>query len=210
LTGNPTATDTTGASGWFQPTVPLKTLTFSYRWRSGFPVYQTWFATQTRAVSGTVTADGAGLGGVTLEIVDDTGSVVATSTTAADGTYAADGLAPGAYTVRVVTPSGYLPVGETDRTVDLTAGDVSGVDFAFVAPADLSLTKAVDTAPVVAGDTVQYSVTATNAGPATATGVSIVDAVPPELTGVAGQVAGGAACTLDGAVLTCPVGSLAD
>ena len=210
LTGNPTATDTNGAAGWFRPTTPLKTLTFTYRWRSGLPVYQTWFATTTRTLSGTVTADGAPLAGVTIESVDGTGAVVTTATTAADGTYTVDGLAPGSYTTRAVTPDGYLPAGPTQRSVDLTAGDTSGVDFAFDRPADLTIAKTVDSSPVIAGEAVHYTLTATNNGPATATGVSIVDAVPAGLTGVAGQVTGGAACTLVGTTLTCPVGSLAD
>ncbi|MEU6859924.1 hypothetical protein AB0B28_13760 [Glycomyces sp. NPDC046736] len=37
--------DETGGTGWFQPTVPIATLTFSFSALSGFPVYQTWFAT---------------------------------------------------------------------------------------------------------------------------------------------------------------------
>jgi len=36
--------DETGGTGWFQPTVPITTLTFSFSALSGFPVYQTWFA----------------------------------------------------------------------------------------------------------------------------------------------------------------------
>jgi uncharacterized repeat protein (TIGR01451 family) len=210
LTGNAAATDTTGAAGWFQPTVPIKTLTFTYRWRSGFPVYQTWFATQTRTVSGTVTGDGAGLAGVSVEIVDSAGTVVTTTTTAADGSYAANNLAPGSYTVRVVTPGGYVPVGPTERPANLVGGDVSGVDFTFTVPADLTITKTVDTTPVVAGDPVRYTLTAHNAGPADATGVSITDTLPSALTGVTGQITGGADCTLAGSVLTCPVGSLAN
>lgn len=173
-------------------------------------MYQTWFATQTRAVSGTVTGDGVGLPGVSVEIVDGTGAVVGTATTAADGTYAVDGLAPGTYTVRVVTPDGYSPDGPTERPADPTGGDVSGVDFAFTGPADLSMIKTVDTAPVIAGQTLHYTLTASNAGPAAANGVSVTDTIPAGLTGVSGQVSGGAACTLTGSTLTCAVGSLAN
>ncbi|SDD17450.1 hypothetical protein [Glycomyces harbinensis] len=36
--------DETGGTGWFQPTAPISTLTFSFSALSGFPVYQTWFA----------------------------------------------------------------------------------------------------------------------------------------------------------------------
>ncbi|WP_420122596.1 DUF7507 domain-containing protein [Nakamurella sp.] len=209
LTGNADATDTVGAAGWFRPTAPLETLTLTFRGRSGFPVFQTWFATQTRAVSGTVTTGGAGAGGVTVEIVDAGGTVVATVTTAGDGTYQQDGLGPGEYTVRAATPDGSLPAGPTERPADLTTADASAVDFAFVAPADLAVTKSVDTSPVVAGAPVDYTVTVTNKGPAAATGVTVTDAVPGPLTGVSGQVTGGAACTPDGALLQCPIGSLA-
>ena len=54
LTGNPGATNSYGASGWFVPTVPLGSLTLTFRWRSGFPVFQTWFASVARDVSGSV------------------------------------------------------------------------------------------------------------------------------------------------------------
>lgn len=37
-------TDRTGGVGWFQPAVPLTTLTFTFTALSGSPVYQTWFA----------------------------------------------------------------------------------------------------------------------------------------------------------------------
>ncbi|WP_133884355.1 hypothetical protein [Glycomyces sp. NRRL B-16210] len=36
--------DRTGGVGWFQPTVPLTTLTFTFTPLSGAPTYQTWFA----------------------------------------------------------------------------------------------------------------------------------------------------------------------
>ena len=93
---------------------PVETLTFTYGWRSGLPVYQTWFATQTRAVSGTVTGDGVGLPGVSVEIVDGTGAVVGSATTAAHGRTRSTGYRAGTYTVRVVTPDGYSP-GRADR-----------------------------------------------------------------------------------------------
>lgn len=36
--------DTTGGSGWFEPSVALSSLTFVFTQQSGFPIYQTWFA----------------------------------------------------------------------------------------------------------------------------------------------------------------------
>jgi hypothetical protein len=87
LSGHAAALDTTGASGWFQPKVPLRTLTFVFTRHSGFPVYSTAFATLTSAVSGTVTIDGTTpLAGVPLEILGSAGTTVGTATTGADGT----------------------------------------------------------------------------------------------------------------------------
>ncbi|THV28405.1 hypothetical protein [Glycomyces paridis] len=37
--------DETGGTGWFRPTVPITTLTFTFSALAGLPVYQTWFAT---------------------------------------------------------------------------------------------------------------------------------------------------------------------
>lgn len=42
LVGN--VADTSGSSGWFSPTVPLKTITFSSTTLSGSPEYQVWMA----------------------------------------------------------------------------------------------------------------------------------------------------------------------
>ncbi|SDC73781.1 hypothetical protein [Rhodococcus tukisamuensis] len=53
LTGNAAAGDTDGAAAWFEPTVPLKTLTFTYSQRNGQPTYQTWFASQKQTDPGT-------------------------------------------------------------------------------------------------------------------------------------------------------------
>jgi hypothetical protein len=55
LRGNPLAVDTTGSTGWFQPTAPIKTLTIQFRQRSGFPVYQTWFVSLTQPPPTTTT-----------------------------------------------------------------------------------------------------------------------------------------------------------
>lgn len=118
LRGNAAALDTVGASGWFQPSVPLSTLSFAFTQREGFPVYQTWFATLTRAVSGTVTVDATTpLAGVQLDILGPTGAIVGTATTGADGTYSLDGLAPGDYTVRAATPAGYQPIGPSETPI---------------------------------------------------------------------------------------------
>ncbi len=126
LTGNPAAADTSGAAGWFEPTAPISSLTFAYLRRSGFPVFQTWFATLARDVTGTVTdvADGP-LGGVTVRLVDQSGAVVATTTTASgSGAYAFTGVqATSGYTVEIAPPAGKVAVDATRKPADLTSAD---------------------------------------------------------------------------------------
>jgi peroxidase len=82
------------------------------------------------SISGRVTAvvNGrlAGLSGVTMQLLDSTGAVVATTTTAADGTYKFDQPGMGTYTVMEVAPNGNTPT----KTVTLTRGQaITGIDF---------------------------------------------------------------------------------
>ncbi|WP_417749945.1 SdrD B-like domain-containing protein [Rosistilla oblonga] len=62
--------------------------------------------------------------------------------------------------------------GDTDPDTNLT------VDFGFFTSADLSITKADSPDPVVAGDTLTYTLTVLNNGAADATGVTVVDTLP--------------------------------
>jgi uncharacterized repeat protein (TIGR01451 family) len=101
------------------------------------------------------------------------------------------------YTMRVV--------GEGTQTVSDLIYDFSGSSFHYnadrgepsititaVAPADLELSKVVDRAQIVVGDTVTFAVTLANLGPATATGVQITDAIPADLEVVDSAVSVGA------------------
>jgi len=74
---------------------------------------------------------------------------------------------------------------------------------------DLAIVKTVDgsTAPNV-GDTVSYELAVANRGPATATGVKIVDTLPDSLEFVKATVPGGK-CSQKNSVVTCQVASLA-
>ena len=88
--GNAAADDSTGADAWFVPTVPLRTLTLTYRWRSGQPTFQTWFASRTRTASGqVVVADGGDcdLTTATVSLLAADDSVLATTTPAVDGSW---------------------------------------------------------------------------------------------------------------------------
>ncbi len=174
LIGNAAAADTIGSSGWFQPTVGLKTLTFVFTQRLGFPIYQTWFATLTLSISGTVNHDAAvPQAGLPVTLKDAAGNVIATATTNANGTYSFPRISPGAgYTVSITPPTGFSPDGPTSRTVDLTTTDATGVDFHLVAVYDVpGQVNGPDgqPAPAVpvqletpAGGTVQQTTTDTN------------------------------------------------
>jgi uncharacterized repeat protein (TIGR01451 family) len=83
-----------------------------------------------------------------------------------------------------------------------TVGDPEAGNF------DLSLTKAVaTTGPAKAGAPLRYTLTAANAGPATARGVTVTDTLSANVRFVSANIPGGA-CTRKGAVVTCAMGDL--
>lgn len=138
LTGNAAASDTAGASAWFTPTVSLTSLTITYQQRSGFPVYQTWFANRTAAISGTATLDGAAIPGATVTVTAPRGTVY-TTTTDADGVYVFPQLPVIAnYRVEVTPPAGADGPEQPQRVSLAVAGTPGGVDgtadFAFTSP----------------------------------------------------------------------------
>ncbi|MCP3979432.1 MAG: hypothetical protein GY716_08895, partial [bacterium] len=86
----------------------------------------------------------SGIGGVTLDLIDGSGAVVATTTTGTDGSYLFAGVAPGSYTVAVTDTAGVLAAGgfsltssadfpsETDSTVTVVAGGAFlSADFGY-------------------------------------------------------------------------------
>lgn len=138
LIGNAAAADTSGAAGWFEPTTPLATLTFEFGVRSGRPIYQTWFVSLERDVTGTITdaATAEGLAGVSVALVASDGSTVATTTTGPGGTYSFVGVqASAGYSVVVTPPEGRttdtpsVPVdlSETDEVADAVIRDLEPV-----------------------------------------------------------------------------------
>ncbi len=132
LRGNAAAVDSDGATGWFEPTTSLRTLTFTFTRRGGFPVFQTWFAVAKQDVSGSVTvASGAcDLSDATLSLVDPAGAVVATRPVGTDGTYAFGGVAASdGYRVALSgIPDTCIATSPSSRPIDLTSGDASA-DF---------------------------------------------------------------------------------
>ncbi|MDP4333934.1 carboxypeptidase regulatory-like domain-containing protein [Curtobacterium sp. A7_M15] len=136
LTGNAGSVDTAGATAWFTPTTPLTSLTITYERRSGFPVYQTWFADRTAAISGTATLDGTPIPGATVTVTAPRGTVY-TTTTAADGTYSFPGLPViNDYRVSITAPPGATGAATvTGVSLNGVPGGVDQVaDFPFVSP----------------------------------------------------------------------------
>ncbi|MFD6140742.1 collagen binding domain-containing protein [Promicromonospora sp. NPDC060271] len=172
LLGNAAAADTSGAAGWFRPTAPIKSLTVEFYQRSGFPAYQTWFASLTRDIAGTVDlvdAGGAPQGvvpGATLTLFGPDGAALDTATSDASGQYIFPGYvaAPG-YRVELTTlpeaddtyPHGLVPSGERAvDEIDLSSADAMGADLAAreVRPVAVSGTVRTDDDAPVPGATV--------------------------------------------------------
>ncbi|GAA5144849.1 hypothetical protein GCM10025768_01190 [Microbacterium pseudoresistens] len=133
LMGNASASDTSGSAAWFEPAVPIVSLTFEFTQRSGFPVYQTWFASMARDITGTVRDVNTGvLDGVDVSLTDSNGTVIATTTTSGGGQYSFPGyFATDGYEVTATPPPGKTGVVTTgaadlrtqDAVVDLTVRD---------------------------------------------------------------------------------------
>jgi protocatechuate 3,4-dioxygenase beta subunit len=90
--------------------------------------------------NGVQDASETGLNGVTVQLLDNGGTVIATTTTAGNGNYTFSNLGAGTYTVRVVSstlPAGYVPTFDLDgtgtahqATFSLTASRTD-VDFGY-------------------------------------------------------------------------------
>ncbi len=139
LTGNAGAADTSGAAAWFEPTTPLATLTFEFTQRSGFPIYQTWFASLARDITGTVDAPAGAEEGVTLTLTDPSGTVLATTTSGPGGSYGFSGIqASDGYAVSVTPPAGLIVAGPVTKAADLSTEDAVA-DFTLREPVSVTV-----------------------------------------------------------------------
>ncbi|MEU5159213.1 hypothetical protein AB0G74_06320 [Streptomyces sp. NPDC020875] len=88
-----------------------------------------------------------------------------------------------------------------DRTDTNSANDSASATTTVTALADVSVTKtALGTGPVTPGQTFDYRVTASNAGPSGTSAVTITDTLPAGLTFVSSPDG----CTASGQTVTCP------
>jgi uncharacterized repeat protein (TIGR01451 family) len=144
-----------------------------------------------------------GIPNVTITLTGTNGDVpvTLTTTTASDGTYSFNGLGPGTYQISEGatpgfqegtnavgtvngTPNGQLGPGtDVISGIVLRAGD-KGITYTFaeIGAADVGVTKTVDHSAPNVGDLINFTVTAINNGPNTATGVTITDPLPSGLS----------------------------
>ena len=140
-----------------------------------------------------------GLAGVTVELRDSGGVLIATTTTDAEGNYSFGDLADGTYTVTVVTatlPANLQATYDPDEgagcavcdsvgTATVTAGSVNlGIDFGYqrLPVPDLWMDKDTTTPTVSAGGTATYVIVVQNPGTATSQDVTISDTLPAGFT----------------------------
>ncbi len=70
-----------------------------------------------------------GLGGVTVELLDANGNVVATTTTVGNGNYSFAGVTPGSYSVRETDPAGFASTTPNTASVSVPPGGSASAQF---------------------------------------------------------------------------------
>ena len=141
-----------------------------------------------------------------------TGTINGQNFSAALGT-----LAPGASaTVTIVAAVSGTATGTISNTAAATAAETdtnnannSATDTTTATPQiDLQITKSDTPDPVIAGNQLTYTIQVTNAGPSTATGVTVTDVLPATVTFVSGTSTVGSVSNSSGTV-TGTIGTLA-
>src|SRR5262245_52530314 len=147
-------------------------------------------------LTGTWTCAGAGGGTCTASgsgNINDTVNLPAVGSVTYTVSAAVDAGASGSLsnTATVSAPGG---------VTDPAPGNNSTTDTDTLLPqADLAVTKTDGVTSAVAGGSVTYTITASNAGPSDASGATVADALPADLSGAWTCVgAGGATCTASG------------
>jgi len=146
------------------------------------------------------------LAGVTVELLDAIGAVVATTTTQADGSYSFPPVQNGDYTVSVdetTVPAGMASTtGNNPEPVTVAGGAVGNVDFGYVYPGTVLITKNPAIQQVVGGGTATFDITIINPGLQDLSNVTVTDPAAPNCDNTIGTLTAGAStiysCTLAG------------
>ncbi|WP_353648310.1 LPXTG cell wall anchor domain-containing protein [Nakamurella sp. A5-74] len=131
--------------------------------------------------------------------------------------FGAQVLDPGAGSALQITVSGVVPSDTTATEVVNSAtvssvtpdlneeNDTASASVSLVPSADLSVVKTGPSGPVTAGESIKWTITVTNDGPATARGVTVTDTLPAGVSGIAFAPSAGS-CTTAG---VCTLGAIA-
>jgi uncharacterized repeat protein (TIGR01451 family) len=122
-------------------------------------------------------------------------------------------LAPGLSTFQLVVHVGAsVPDGSTivnapvvfSAAIDAAPSDNTVVETVqVIAQADLAVTKTDSPDPAFAGESLNYTITVRNDGPSTATGITVVDTLPADVTFMSGP----GSCAVLSQMVTCAVGT---
>ncbi len=133
------------------------------------------------------------LANVTVDLLDQHGSLIASTVSALNGSYSFNNLAAGCYTVRETDPSGYVSTTLNAVQVILGSGVTSIVDFGDVGSpglsfADPAVTKFGDPASAEIGSIVTFIITVGNNGNSPTGEVILTDTKPAFLDVIAVNV----------------------
>ena len=199
-------------TGWTRP-FSLTSPTNDTRWDAGLVKPGVvgdlvWYDANTNGIQD---LPEAGATNVTVRLYDETGALVDTTVTLGSGRYLFDDLAPGDYCVEFTAPAGYIFTirdNSANDEEDSDADRVTGKTGLFAVPATtnfidltrdagllvpvpgLTVEKSSDAAGCLApGDTLTYTLTISNTGTVTQTGIDLYDAIPTAgVTYMAGSV----------------------
>jgi LPXTG-site transpeptidase (sortase) family protein len=123
------------------------------------------------------------LSGVTIDLRNNVGTVIATTTTNTLGGYSFTNLAAGMYTVTETDPPGFISTTLNNVSVNLSAGTTATVNFGDQAGgtaqiADPAVTKFGSPTSAAVGNPVVYTLTVGNNGNLNATNVVLTDTKP--------------------------------
>ena len=147
----------------------------------------------------------------TVTVTDDVCSPVTLQTSDGNGL-----LDPGetwrytcAYTMQVTDPDPLVNTA-TAQATDGLGGTVQTTDQASVnkVAADLGVTKSDWPDPVIAGETLTYTLVITNAGPSRATNARVTDTLPSAVTFNSATPTQGGPCSHSSGVVTCNLGNV--